>query len=69
MHLLEASDLRLGLYKLLGSVVAPVAHEGLSRIILVTPLAVYTVRRTYRDESRVLRKTGQKTMCYKCPVV
>ena len=36
--------LRLGLYKLLGSAVAPVAHEGLSRIICVAPRAVYTIR-------------------------
>ena len=34
---------RLGLHKLLGSAVTPVAHEGLSRIIRVAPRAVYSV--------------------------
>ena len=41
------SFIRLGLYKLLCSAVAPVAHEGLSRIIRVAPRAVYTVRVGY----------------------
>ena len=39
--------LRLGLYKLLCSTVAPVALEGLPRIIRVAPRAVYTVRVGY----------------------